>query len=73
MSSSSGIKGYFGLGYFISLIFTIIPVTCWLFGILTAFSRKNYLFGVIRIFFGWFFWLVDLFCMIVYKKIWILI
>lgn len=70
---SKGGCGYFGLGYLVSVILAIIPVTSLICGIITAFQRGHVLFGIIRIFLGWnIFWIIDLICMIVYKKIWIL-
>ena len=61
---------YFGLGYVVSLILAIIPVTSWILGVVTRFSEGKILAGILRIFLGcWIIWLVDLIMMIVSKHI----
>ena len=61
---------YFGLGYIISLILAIIPVTSWICGILTRFRDGKIVAGIIRIFFGFnIIWLCDLILMIFSKHI----
>lgn len=61
---------YFGLGYVVSLILAIIPVTAWVCGVVTRFQEKKYVAGVIRIFFGgWIVWVLDLIWMIWQKQI----
>lgn len=73
MAKKGGTKGYFGLGWGISLILAIIPITSWICGVITSFQRGHVLWGVVRIFLGFnIFWIIDLVCMIVSKKIWIL-
>jgi len=57
-------KDYFGMGRLISIIFAIIPFTAWLFGIVTRIKEGKIVAGVIRIFCGWFIWLLDLICML---------
>lgn len=70
MAKKSGKKDYFGWSYIASVIFAIIPFTAWLFGCITRFKEGKIVAGVIRIFFGWLVWLVDLVMMIVKKSIW---
>ena len=62
-------KDYFGLSYIVSLILAIIPFTAWICGVVTRFSEGNLIAGIIRIFFGWICWILDLICMIVKKSI----
>lgn len=62
---------YFGLGYIVSLIFAIIPVTSWILGAITRFSEGKIVAGLLRLVFGFnIVWLVDLVLMIVKKSIW---
>ncbi len=61
---------YFGLGYVVSVILAIIPVTAWVLGIVTRFSEGKFLAGIIRIVFGEVIWIADLICMIFAKRIW---
>ena len=43
---------YFGLGYVVSLILAIIPVTAWICGAITRFSEGKIVAGLIRLIFG---------------------
>lgn len=62
---------YFGLGYIVSLILAIIPVTAWILGALTRFSEGKIVAGIIRLVFGFtLVWVVDLVLMILSKHIW---
>ena len=62
---------YFGLGYIVSLILAIIPVTSWILGAITRFSEGKIVAGLLRLVFGFnMVWLVDLVLMIVKKSIW---
>lgn len=62
---------YFGLGYIVSLILAIIPVTSWIFGAITRFSEGKIVAGLLRLIFGFnIVWIVDLVLMIVKKSIW---
>lgn len=62
---------YFGLGYVMSLILAIIPVTSWILGAITRFSEGKIVAGLLRLVFGFnIVWLVDLVLMIVKKSIW---
>ena len=62
---------YFGLGYIVSLILAIIPVTSWILGAITRFSEGKIVAGLLRLVFGFnIVWLVDHVLMIVKKSIW---
>ena len=61
---------YFGLGYIVSLILAIIPITAWVCGIITRFSEGKIVAGIVRIFLGgWIVWILDLVFMITQKHI----
>ncbi len=60
---------YFGLGYLVSVILAIIPVTAWICGVVTRFKEGKIIAGVIRIFGGWLIWVLDLIFMITSKHI----
>ena len=61
---------YFGLGYIVSVILAIIPITSWICGIITRFSEGKIVAGIIRIFFGFnIIWICDLVLMIISKHI----
>ncbi len=61
---------YFGLGYLVSIILAIIPVTSWICGFITRFKEGKIVAGIIRVVFGFtIVWLLDLILMIVSKHI----
>lgn len=61
---------YFGLGYLISVILAIIPVTAWILGALTRLKEGKIVAGVIRLIgVGAILWVVDLILMITQKHI----
>ena len=63
-------KDYFGLGYIVSLILAIIPITSWVCGFLTRFKEGKLIAGLIRLIFGFtIVWILDLICMILNHKI----
>ncbi len=62
-------KDYFGMNRVLSIIFAIIPVTAWLFGVITRFSEKKIVSGIIRIFGGWLIWIADLVMIIIRGRI----
>ena len=65
-----GKRDYFGLGYILSVILAIIPITSWICGIITRFMEGKFIAGIIRIFLGfWIIWVCDLILMILKKKI----
>ncbi|MBQ3048048.1 MAG: hypothetical protein IJD48_03440 [Clostridia bacterium] len=61
---------YFGLGYLVSLILAIIPVTAWLCGAITRIMEGKIVAGIIRLVFGFtIVWIIDLVLMIISKHI----
>ena len=62
-------RAYFGLGFVPSLIIAIFLPVCWIFGVIVCFQREQYAYAVIRIFFGWAIWIVDIICMCVHKDL----
>ena len=61
---------YFGLGYLVSLILAIIPVTSWICGALTRFQEGKLVAGLVRLIFGFnIVWICDLVLMILNKHI----
>ncbi len=63
-------KDYFGLGRIVSIILAIIPITAWLFGVITRIKEGKIVAGILRIFFGFnIVWLIDLVLMIVNGRI----
>ena len=58
-------RDYFGLGWFISVILAIIPVTAWLLGAFTRFKEGKLIAGIIRLIgFGFILWILDLILML---------
>jgi len=63
-------KDYFGLGWLVSVILAIIPVTSWLLGALTRFSEGKLVAGILRLILGWnIIWIIDLILMILKGRI----
>ena len=61
---------YFGLGYLVSVILAIIPITSWVCGFITRFQEGKFVAGIIRLFFGFtIIWILDLIFMILNKSI----
>lgn len=61
---------YFGLGYLVSVILAIIPVTSWICGFVTRFLEGKIVAGIIRLIFGFtIVWILDLIFMILSKHI----
>ena len=61
---------YFGLGYIVSLILAIIPVTSWLCGAVTRFQEGKIVAGLIRLLFGFtIVWILDIVFMVMNKQI----
>ena len=66
----AGKSDYFGLGYLVSVILAIIPVTSWICGALTRFMEGKIVAGLIRLIFGFtIVWILDLVFMIMQKQI----
>ena len=58
-------KDYFGMGRIISVIFALIPVTSWLFGVVTRFNEKKYVAAILRLVLGWnIIWVLDFLLML---------
>ena len=51
---------YFDLHRIVSLILLIIPLTCWVLGFVTRFKEQKYVAGIVRIFFGYIIWILDI-------------
>lgn len=66
---AKGGKAYFGLGWLISVILAIIPVTNILFGILTRVDRGHVLAAVCNFFLCPLFYVVDLITMVLSKDV----
>lgn len=61
---------YFGLGYLVSVILAIIPVTSWLCGAITRFTEGKIVAGILRLILGWnIIWIIDLILIILSKHI----
>lgn len=61
----SGKNDYFGLGFLVSIILAIIPVTGWICGAVTRFSEGKPIAGIIRLVFGFsLIWVLDLIYMV---------
>ena len=61
---------YFGLGYVVSLILALIPVTSWICGALTRFQEGKIVAGLIRLIFGFnIVWILDLILMFLSRHI----
>ena len=61
---------YFGLGYIVSIILAIIPVTSWICGALTRFQEGKIVAGLVRLIFGFnIVWILDLILMFLSKHI----
>ena len=63
-------RDYFGLGYIVSVILAIIPITSWILGFVTRFLEGKIVAGILRIVLGWnIIWICDIIFMILKKKI----
>ena len=63
-------KDYFGMNWFLSVIFVIIPITSWILGAVTRFQEGKIVAGILRLVLGWnIIWICDIFCMIFNHKI----
>ena len=61
---------YFGLSYLVSVILAIIPVTSWIWGVVTRFTEGKIVAGILRLLLGWnIIWILDIIFMIVNKSI----
>ena len=70
MAKKTASRDYFGLGWLISLILAIIPVTSWICGFVTRFKEGQIVAGLVRLIFGFtIVWLLDLIFMIIKRSI----
>ena len=61
---------YFGLGYLVSVILAIIPITSCVCGAITRIMEGKIVAGILRIVLGWnIIWILDLIFMIISKHI----
>ena len=61
---------YFGLGYIVSLILTIIPITNLICGFLTRLQEGKIVAAILRVGLGWnIIWIADIISMIFRKRI----
>ena len=61
---------YFGLGYLVSVILAIIPITSCICGAITRIMEGKIVAGILRIVLGWnIIWILDLIFMIISKHI----
>ena len=68
--AKKGKRDYFGLGYILSVILAIIPITSWVLGFITRFLEGKIVAGILRIVLGWnIIWICDIIFMILKKKI----
>lgn len=70
MAKSSG--GYFGLGFIVSLVLAIIPVTNIVLGIITRAQNGKFLGVILNILLFPIFWIIDLISIILKNKIFVL-
>lgn len=63
-------KDYFGLGYILSVILAIIPITSLVLGIATRIKEGKIVAAVLRLVLGWnIIWILDIVFMILNKRI----
>ena len=61
---------YFGLGYIVSLILTIIPITNLICGFLTRLQEGKIVAAILRVVLGWnIIWIADIISMLFRKRI----
>ena len=62
-------KAYLGLGWIVSLILAIFPITSIILGIVERVKRGNLLGAILNFFLFFIFYFVDLICIILYKDL----
>lgn len=62
------VKFYEGLAWLLKLILAIIPITAWVNGVLYRIGRGHLVSGIICIFLGFIFWIIDLVSVILFGK-----
>ena len=60
---------YFGLTYIVSLILAIFPLTSWIIGAVVRLKEEAKIAFVVRLFFGYLIYFIDLLWMILHKAI----
>ena len=53
-------EDYFGLPQIVSIILCIIPFTSWVCGLVTRLMEGKIVAAILRFFFGWLCWIIDL-------------
>lgn len=67
---ASGKSDYFGLGYIVSLILAIIPITSFICGFITRLMEGKIVAALLRLLLGWnIIWIVDAILMAISKHI----
>ncbi|MDD4316040.1 MAG: hypothetical protein PHC84_02640 [Clostridia bacterium] len=69
MAKGSKGKGYLNLGYLASVILAIIPITNLLLGVYSRFTKKNLPGAIFNILLFPLFWVIDLICIVIYRKL----
>lgn len=68
--AKSSKRDYFGLGYVISVILAIIPVTAWILGAITRLKEGKIVAGILRLIgLGFIMWILDIVFMVSQKRI----
>ncbi len=68
--AKSSKRDYFGLGYVISVILAIIPVTAWILGAITRLKEGKIVAGILRLIgLGLIMWILDIVFIISQKRI----
>ena len=63
-------KDYFGLGWLVSLILAIIPITSLVLGVATRLKEGRIIAGILRLVLGWnIIWILDIIFMLVNRQI----
>lgn len=63
-------KDYLGLGYLVSVILAIIPITALICGVITRIQEGKIVAGILRLLLGWnIIWIIDLVLMIMNGRI----
>lgn len=67
---ASGKSDYFGLGYIVSLILAIFPITSFICGFITRLMEGKIVAALLRLLLGWnIIWIVDIILMAISKHI----
>lgn len=70
MAKKKSSKDYFGLGYLVSVILAIIPITSLVCGVVTRIQEGKIVAALLRLLLGWnIIWILDIVFMILNKRI----